>query len=306
MLNLQEILSFIEVSKAQGFTNASRKTGLPKSTLSRHVQNLEERLALHLFKRSTRRLTLTPAGEDFFRRSQGLIDDFENLEKHFQGQSQRVDGTLKITCAVEVGSYLLPPLIESFQRLYPEVNFDVYLSDETTNLIDAKIDLAIRAGYLSDSSIICKKVLEHQFKLYAHPKKVTSLEKQNKEVVPLIEFSTKPFHKLEFFNGRKKLRFTQAAKFFSNSLRMNAELAIQGLGICILPSFMGESYCEKGLLKPVFQDWGTKPHPLHLLYTAQAHLPSRLRLFIDHLTSEISKTSSSSAKAKASFENAAE
>lgn len=291
MLNLQEIFSFIEVAKAQGFSNASRKTGLPKSTLSRHVQNLEERLALNLFQRSTRRLQLTPAGEDFFRKAQALAGGFENLERQFQSQSKKIDGLLRITCAVEVGVFLLPPVLNSFRLSHPEIDFDLHLSDQSTNLIDSKIDVAIRAGFLEDSSIICKKILDTNFKLFAHAdfkNQWESLAKGKRAQIPLIEFTTKPFAQLIFMNEGKKLVFNHSPRFFSNSLRMSAELAMLGAGICALPSFMGDRYVEQGRLAPIFSEWGTTPHPLHLLYLDQTHLPLRVRLFIDHLMRELS------------------
>lgn len=292
MLNLNEVFSFIEVAKAQGFSEASRKTGLPKSTLSRHVQNLEERLAINLFQRSTRRLKLTPAGEDFFRKAHSLTVDFESLERQFQSRSQKVEGVLRITCAVEVGVYLLPPILKSFKRLHPGVEFDLLLSDETTNLIDAKIDVALRAGALQDSSFICRKVLDSNFRLFAHPDLVSHIEsswKTKREEIPLINFTTKPFSQMTFVNKGKRLRFTHSPSFSSNSLRMSAELASMKLGMCALPSFIGEACMHQhGNLHPVLRDWETASHALHIVYVAQTHLPRRVRLFIDHLISELS------------------
>jgi DNA-binding transcriptional LysR family regulator len=282
MLNLDEIFSFIEVAKAQGFSEASRVTRLPKSTLSRHVQNLEERLALHLFHRSTRRLKLTQAGEDFFRKAQSLTEQFENLERQFQTQNEKAEGLIRITCPVEVGAFILPPIFRAFKTEHPLVEFDLLLSDDITNLIESRIDVALRGGVLKDSSIICRKVFESQFKVYGHP----SLKKDLK-TVSLIDYTNRPFEKLEFQIKGKKFVFGQKPVLRSNSLRMNAEWAAQGLGACALPSFMGEVYESERKLVCLSKDLGTVIQPMHLLYLSQSHLPLRVRLFIDYLTKSL-------------------
>lgn len=290
MLNLDEISSFLLVAKAMGFTKASLESGLPKSTLSRHVQNLEERLALNLFQRSTRRLKLTPAGEDFFSKAQSLVVDFESLEKQFQSQSQKAEGSIKITCPVEVGVDLLPRILKKFKEQHPRVSFDLDLNDQTANLIESKIDLALRAGALEDSSIICKKLLTSTFKLFASQSlfdKCELTKLKNLEKAPLIEYERKPFNKLKLIYRKKEIYLNQAACFKSNSLRMNAEMAISGIGVCALPQFMGLCYVKSGKLVSVCNDLGTQRDHLHLLYPAQAHLPHRVRLFIDHLLSEL-------------------
>lgn len=288
MLNIQEIFSFLEVSKAGGFTAASQKTGWPKSTLSRHVQNLESQLALNLFQRSTRKLKLTTAGEDLFRKAQGLMIELEGLERQFQDRNQKVEGLIRITCAVETSVFLLPSLLASFQRKYPLVHFDLQLSDEAQNLIDARLDIALRSGFLSDSSVICKKLLENKFCLYGHPKKVLPFAKQKNNEIPLVDFETKPFQSLTFYHNKKSLRFLQPPRISTNSLRMTAELAAQGVGLCALPAFMGDKYVQQGKLSSFKPDWSSQAQPLHILYPAQSHLPMRVRLFIDHLIKELS------------------
>lgn len=292
MLNLNEVFSFIEVAKAQGFSEASRKTGLPKSTLSRHVQNLEERLAINLFQRSTRRLKLTPAGESFFRKAHSLAVDLESLERQFQSQSQKVEGLIRLTSSVEGGVYLLPRVLKSFKELYPGVDFDLHLSDETTNLIDAKIDVALRGGALQDSSFICRRIFDSSFKLYTHPELVASVEKtwkHNRDEIPLIDFTTKPFSQMTFVTKGKRFRFTQPPKYVSNSLRMSAELASLKLGVCALPQFIGEGCMQhQRALAPVLKDLEAAAGSLYVVYVAQAHLPRRVRLFIDHLIKELS------------------
>lgn len=290
MLNLDEISSFLLVAKAAGFTKASLESGLPKSTLSRHVQNLEERLALNLFQRSTRRLKLTAAGEDFFKKAQGLVAEFENLEKQFQSQSQKAEGSIKITCPVEVGVDLLPSILKTFKKKHPNVSFDLDLNDQTTNLIESKIDLAIRAGALEDSSIICKKLLTSTFKIFASQKMIHEYNLshlKNLHSAPLIEYERKPFSKLKLLHRKKEVSLTQTPCFRSNSLRINAEMATAGIGVCALPYFMGVRYVQSGKLNTVYSELGTAMDHLHLLYPSQAHLPYRVRLFIDHLLSEI-------------------
>jgi DNA-binding transcriptional LysR family regulator len=293
LLNLQEIFSFIEVAKENGFSKASQKTGLPKSTLSRHVQSLEERLALNLFQRTTRKLTLTPAGEDFFRQAQSLTNALETLEKNFSHRSQKVEGLIRMTCPRDMAGMMLAPSIHSFKQLYPHVRFELVLSDERTDLIDARMDLALRAGKLSDSSFIAKKIMEVQFCLYCA--RDFSCEEENKDHLPLIDFSRRPFERLVFKSPTRKFTLKQTPIVLTNSLVANAELAAQGMGVCALPSYMGDKYVEEKKLKPFLAECAAMIEPVHVIYPAQAHLPKRVRLFIDHLVKEFSNPSTSKA-----------
>lgn len=290
MLNIQEIFSFVAVVKTGSFTKASKSTGLPKSTLSRHVQTLEERLALTLFQRTTRRLELTKAGEDFFNQSRNLVTEFENLEHHFRSQSAKVEGTIRITCPVEVGVCVLPPILKSFQMKYPRVDFQLALEDETVNLIDSKMDVAIRAGHLQDSSLIARQIGQSQFQLYCSPEylnKYSELNSPSKiEKAQFIEFSSKPLSKVILMNEKTKKTMDLKAKHCtqSNSLRMSMELAAHGLGVCLLPKFMGDLEVGSGRLSLVLEGWATEPHPLQIVYPAQRQLSLKLRKFIDHMT----------------------
>lgn len=288
MLNIQEVFSFVSVAKEGSFTKASTKTGQPKSTISRHVQNLEERLALNLFQRTTRRLELTAAGEDFFRQSEKLISDFENLEHSFLSQNPKIEGTLRITCPVEVGVCLLPEKIQSFQVKHPDVEFELILDDSQLDLIASKIDLALRGGSLKDSSMISKKHLTSEFRLYCSPSYLKANpnidSKGGIQQAHFLDFTNRPIHKMIFTKAGQKLKIHPKITTVTNSLRMSMEMAKKGLGVCLLPNFMGEHESQHKKLTQVLEGWGSGMEPLQIIYPAQKHLSLKVREFINHLS----------------------
>ncbi len=169
MSDLNDTLAFVRVVEGGSFTAAARDLRLPKTTISRKIRELEQRLGAQLLHRTTRRLGLTEAGTIYFQHckhvAQALIDA-EAAVSQLQGKPR---GTLRVTSSYSVMVSLIAPLLGEFRELYPDVNVDLVLSHRTLDLVNEEIDLALRMGTLPDSSLVARRLTAFPNRVYASP-----------------------------------------------------------------------------------------------------------------------------------------
>ncbi len=167
--DLNDTLIFAKVVEQGSFTGAARALGLPKTTVSRKVQDLEERLGAQLLNRTTRRLGLTEAGTVYHDHSQRIareLDEAESAVSQLQGGPR---GWLRITASYSIGILWIAPLLGEFHRRYPDIRIDMQLSSDKVDLIAAEIDVALRIGALPDSSLVARKLATLRTQVYASP-----------------------------------------------------------------------------------------------------------------------------------------
>lgn len=165
--DLNDTLIFVKVVEAGSFTAAARALALPKTTVSRKLKDLEERLGVRLMNRTTRSLALTEAGTLYFEHSRRIaaeLDEAENAVHQLEGSPR---GWLRITAPYALSVALLAPIISDFRRRYPEVRVDVVLSNERLDLVANRIDVALRVGDLPDSTLVARRLATWPTYLYA-------------------------------------------------------------------------------------------------------------------------------------------
>src|ERR1700749_2280405 len=154
--DLNDTLTFVKVIEGGSFTAAPRELRLPKTTVSRKIRELEQRLGAQLLHRTTRRLGLTEAGTIYFQHCKHVaqaLTDAEAAVSQLQGKPR---GTLRVTSSYSLMVSLIAPLLGEFRELYPDVNVDLVLSHRTLDLVNEEIDLALRMGTLPDSSLVAR------------------------------------------------------------------------------------------------------------------------------------------------------
>ena len=287
-MDLNEIQYFKYVADLGSFSRAARETKIPKSTLSRKVADLEKRLGVTLLRRTTRQVKLTEVGLEFLQRCSRILNELEHASAETLRSEEKPQGKLRITGPVDIGVYFLGEVATEFTRKYPDVELEFILDDQFIDLMEEKIDIAIRAGSLQDSSLKAQKLGVSEFQLFAspaylkkhgEPKSVKDLENHC-----CILFSNLDSDRIwSLTSGSSKQSVKLKRVMSANQLSMVRTLAMQGAGIALIPVFIALPEEQKKLLARVLKGWGTDREPVHAVYPDQAYLPQRTRLFLEFL-----------------------
>ena len=287
--DLNQTLYFITVVEAGSYTKAAQQLGIPKSTLSRNIQALEEQLDLRLLNRSTRTLSLTKAGETFFNQNQPHIHALQNAHSQMLDYQNNLQGHLKITMPAEVGTSLLGEILPNFLNRYPQIKLEMDFSAENQDLIAKGFDLAIRIGQqLNDSSYIAKRIATPALSLFASP---NYLAQHNK--IKTIEDLAKHHHilikseqsELLFASGQMLKR--EHYQVCSNSIFFNKSLCLQGLGITMLPQILCQQEKQNKQLVEVLPQHPLQIHNMYAVYPSRKHPSRALTTFLEFLEAEI-------------------
>jgi DNA-binding transcriptional LysR family regulator len=281
------------VVQAGSFTAAARRLKMPKSSVSRKVSDLEERIGARLLHRTTRKLGLTDAGRIYFERAAPIVSDIEQADQAV-GESQAAPrGLLRVTAPLSFA--LLGPMVASFLERYPEVRVELVCADRVVNLVEEGFDVAIRAGRLVDSTLIArrlgamKRVLVASagyLKRHPRPKSPADLEKH-----PCIAFGSAPAPTLwTLHSGEKKVDVRVPARLSANDMDMMLAAARAGIGIAWLPEHLVTVELAKGRLERVLSDWSSPETPVHAVYPSARHLSQKVSAFVELLREEFSRT----------------
>ncbi len=290
-MDLNEVAIFIKVIQKGSFTKAALALEMPKSTVSTKISNLEKRLGTTLITRSTRKLRLTPAGEAFFLRSTKAIEEINAAELAVRADNVEPQGPFTITASIDVGSAILPSLIADFQKKFPKVQIEVLLSDRNVDFLQDNVDLAIRTGDLKDSALIAKKLGEVSLRIFASPKYikmngVPSSVKNLREHVCVL-FTPISSSGWQLKNGKRTVIAVANKKIVVNNMSFAHNLAVQGAGLALLPSFLCESDIKAGKLIPVLPEWTSEFTPIHFVYQAQRYVSPSIKAFIENSTASL-------------------
>ncbi len=287
-MDLNEIQYFKHVAECGSFTLASKQTKIPKSTLSRKVSDLEARLGVSLFRRTTRQVKLTDIGQEYFQLCQKAMADLEAASNLAGRGETHPRGKLRISAPLDIASTLIAGVTADFCQKYPDIELDFLLDDRIVDLIEEKIDIAIRAGVLPDSSLKSQKLGNSEFQLYASP---AYLKKFGEPKTPkdlenhrcLIFTNLYPHQSWHLTSGSLKQKVNLKKNVSSNQLSMIKMLALHGVGIALIPVFIGHAEEQKKNLVRILKAWGTDREPVYAVYPAQLYLPVRTRLFLEFI-----------------------
>jgi len=288
-IDLNRIQYFVSVVECKSYTKASKRLGVPKSTLSRHIQALEADLNLRLLNRSTRQLSTTHSGSQYYQSCLPLISSLQQAQNAILDDQINIKGELRITMAYEVGSSLLVDILPEFIKRYPQISFELHFSTENLNLIEEGFDLAIRIGQqLDDSSYIAKKLASPKLGLFAsadyihsHPpiKQLDDLHAHNHLLMNMGQSAL-------YIEGRPPfVRETSALS--SNSLMFNKDMCKQGLGIAMLPLVLCRQEVQSGELLPILPDTPLISPNMYAVYPSRNHPSPALTAFIDYISEQI-------------------
>jgi len=289
MDNLTDIAVFVRIVERGSFTLAAQDLSLSRAVASKYVTRLEKRLGARLLHRTTRRLSLTEAGAALFEASRGAIERIEEAEAAVAQLQSEPRGRLKVSAPMSFGILHLGPAIAQFARSRPLVSLELRLDDRYVNLVEEGIDVALRIGTLTDSSLVARKLSSSRQVVCASP---DYLAENGEPEVPQ-DLAAHNCLLYSYSSAVNVWRFTgpdgrELPVAVSGNLRINngiveAEAAVAGMGILMSPAFYVGPLIRAKKLKQVLTRYRLADLGIYALYPQRAHVPPKVRAFVDFL-----------------------
>ncbi|ALE94577.1 TPA: LysR family transcriptional regulator [Serratia marcescens] len=290
--NSDELITFVTVVESGSFSRAAERLQQANSVVSRTVKKLESKLGVTLLNRTTRQISLTQEGENYFRQVQKVLSDMAAAENALMESRQRPQGLLRVDAATPVVLHLLTPLVAEFRERYPEMSLSLVSSENFINLIERKVDIAIRVGELTDSTLKARKLMASYRRILASPAYLAQYGAP-KTVADLEHHCCIGFNDLPNLNrwpltcaDGRQLEIVPGLT--TNSGETQRHLCLHGNGIACLSDFMSDEDVKRGNLVPLLVgDTLPLEMPINAVYYSDSAVSNRLRSFIDFISERL-------------------
>jgi DNA-binding transcriptional LysR family regulator len=286
---MQAMRVFVRVVESGTFTKAADSLRIPKPTVTKLVQGLESHLRIKLLNRTTRRVSVTPDGSAYYERVVRLLGDLEDIESSVSRAKERPRGLLRIDAGAAITTYILLPALSSFLEKYPEIAVECGVSDRPADLIGDNVDCVIRGGPLLEPSLVARRIGDlrwmtcatHAYiEKHGRPTHPTDLESGHVLAGYFFPRSGR-MRPLVFQRDGKRFEIPPNPRVAVNDSSAHLASLRAGLGLGQLISFMVSASGAHDDLVPVLQEWQPEPLPVHVLYPANRHLSTKVRVFVD-------------------------
>lgn len=288
MADLNDIAIFVKVARFESFSRAARSLGMPVSTVSRRVAELEQQLGVTLLQRTTRKLSLTAQGQAYFSQCSEPLDELFDAERVLTQTQNEPEGTLRITVPVILREAPFLEFVSDFLRRHPRIDIDLIITNDFVDLVAQNIDMGIRYGHLQDSSFIARKLGSHTRYLVATPDylkgkhlPVTPEELREHRCVMLNAQHGEA--RWELVNGKKLTTVQVSGPMSAHDFHSVAYFTHHGHGIGLLPYTYCDAWIHSGDLVRVLPQWSSPAIPVYALYPTRRFLPAKLKLFLEAL-----------------------
>lgn len=288
-MDLNEVVVFAKVVEAGSFVGAARELAMPKSTVSRKVSELEERLGARLLQRTTRQLSLTDAGRAYYRHAARVLQELSEAELAVTRMQEVPRGLLRVTTPINVG--YLSRLFTTFLDRFGEVTLEMVCTHRVVDLVEEGFDVSIRVGRLADSSLIARYLGSEKSQLVASPaflaKHTPPSRPGDLEGMPVLVFSALPDPtKWHLVRADEHAKVSVEPRFAVNDFDIVYRAALDGVGIALLPSHRASDDLQQGRLVRVLPEWCTPTLQFHAVYPSTRHLSPKVKAFVEHLQNE--------------------
>lgn len=293
-MEIESCRIFVKVVQLGSFSRAADLLKLPKSTVSRTISRLESETETKLLLRTTRSITLTSSGRLFYESCLGPIQILEDARKSLQGRDSIIAGTIRLTAPEDLGVQIISPALGKLAKEHPQLFFDLSYTDQVVDLVKKGFDLAIRVGPLRPSRFKAKRLGEvtlipvasaNYLKAKGTPQNPQELK--NHDCISFNYHAKKPTWPLR--TEGKSLAVPIKVKVLSNQMSSLLNLALQDVGIALIPLFLAKPYLNSGELKRVLPDWKGESLPIFLVSPTSTSESSRLKLIADELSNVVSE-----------------
>lgn len=286
-MGLDDALIFTRVVECHSFTQAAQSLGMQKSTVSRRIALLEERLGVRLLNRTTRKLRLTEVGQAYYERCRQIMLDFAEAEQAVMQLQQEPSGLLRITAPIEFGQLFLGGVLGRFMRQYPQISAEVELTSRDVDPLEEGVDIAIQVGQPRDSTLIARKLLESRRRLCASPDylarhgvPLTINELAGHRAILLPQDSPRYWPLV----GEQ----VQCQRVLScNNITLAREAALAGAGISGLPVMISEEALRSGRLVELLPAARLPIGELYAVYPSRRFQAMKVKTFLDFLMASL-------------------
>lgn len=278
---------FVQVVESGGFAAAARVLGISKASVSKRVRQLEDRLETRLLQRTTRRQSLTDAGEQFYRRCAQLGQELDELEASLSAAQEVPRGRLRVSVGASFAERYVAPACAEFAALYPEVRMELVFDNRVVDLVEEGYDLAIRYGELRSSALVARRIAPRRLYVCASPE---YLERHGAPLRPedlrthVCLVGTSDHWLFRGEEGERRLRVS--GRWRSNNGVALLAAARRGLGLAQLPDFYAEDDLAQGRLQAVLREWELGDVGVWAVYPHRRHLPLKVKLLVDMLAAQ--------------------
>jgi DNA-binding transcriptional LysR family regulator len=286
MDRLKAMSVFVAVVEAQGFAPAARRLGLPPATVSRRVAELEEHLKARLLVRTTRQISLTQSGRQYFETSRRLLEEFGEAERAARGEFAHPKGKLAITAPIVFGRLHVVPVVSEFLRTFPEVDVRLQLGDRNIDLIEEQIDAAVRIGTLGHSSLVATRLGAVRRVVCASPAYLAKhgVPQHPKDLAQrdCITFSgLVAADRWTFRVGRKIAPFPVRSRLTVTTAEAAIDAASAGTGLTAVLSYQVAAQVRDKTLKVVLDDFEPADMPVSMVRPGGRLIPAKLKAFVE-------------------------
>lgn len=294
MDDLRRMVIFFHVVDTQSFSGAARQLGIARSAVSRHIALLEKNIGVRLLNRTTRRLSLTEAGETYYQSCARIVNEAESATRRISKLQDEPQGTLKVAAPISLGNRFIMPLIRDFMQRYTALNVELLLDDEVIDMVKEGIDVSIRVGWLHDSNFIARKLGDWPRYLCASP---DYIERHGRPESPAqlaahewIIFTPlpTPFHWTFSKNGRQQ-RIQIKGRLKTNNADAIHSSLLAGAGIAAQAGFLVGDDIKSGRLEHLLPDYDCGSVGMYAVYQDRRYQQAKVRLFIDFISTEFQR-----------------
>lgn len=287
MDRLSALQVFTEVADRGSLTAAGESLDMSRAMVSRYLQDLERWLGVRLFHRSTRRVTLTDAGEEALPRCRQMLELAQSLQSTAGERRSVPRGRLRITASPSFAQSHLAGAISQFLTRYPQVQVELIATEHAVNLVEERIDLALRIGNVLDATLLARRLGACRSALCASPGYLAAhgapavpAELRSHRVVGHAYIGRNEYR---LHRDGLQLRVPVSASLSTNEVLVMRAATLAGAGIALLPTYCVADDLVAGRLQRVLPEYEPEPLGIHALYLSRQHQPLLLRLMIDHL-----------------------
>ncbi len=286
--DLRGYVVFSHVVEAQSFSKAAQRLGITKSAVSKHIQQLESRLGVQLLVRTTRKLSTTDVGERVYAASLSLREGADAAQEAALTHTGVISGTLRLTASSVFGRKHVVPVVTAFMERHPELNVELVLTDTFLDLVEARIDVAIRVGRIVDPSLVVRKLVRVPFAMCASPRYLArhGVPKTPRDLEKLEWIRHMPRQQpgvLALHKGGRTVTIELRGRLSCNDGAAGVQAAVDGFGLVVAPAFELREEVEAGKLVPLLTSWRAEDLPVHAVFPPRRHVSAKVRAFTDFL-----------------------
>ncbi|MEO1223019.1 MAG: LysR substrate-binding domain-containing protein [Pseudomonadota bacterium] len=298
--DLRDVRAFVEVAAQASFSRAAKQLGEPRATVSRRIARLEDRAGVRLFERTTRTVQITQPGEMLLQHAQRILDEIEGARVAVETLAAEPSGRLRITAPIIFGQAVLGPVIAAFVRRYPQATLFLDLTNQRVDLVESGFDVAFRLGPLSSSTLIATRLTQVEAALYCspaggldrylHAEAPADIEDASLLRLGMIDQNV-DWLSLTDRNGHSTTVRVRT-RLISSEPRTLLDSARAGLGLAILPTFVGDPLVASGDLGRILPNWAASRSDVYLVTPSARHMRPVVRAFLDFAVARIGRAGS--------------